>query len=160
MNLVKFICTFAPFMAFFLQYLGLFLLSSVKFLFAVLPLLAMSQTHWAFDMFVCMAGGCFGVFVFTLLSKQILDFFKRKNFAQPTFKRLRSFVKLKNGSGLIGISILSPMLISIPVGCFLSSAIENNKKKILIYQCSSVILWSIVLFGTKGIFGFNLKDLF
>jgi len=139
-----------------LKYISIILLSSIKYLFAVIPLL-MSNNHWLESMTLCIIGGTLGVFVFTFLGEQISNFFQKRNYFVPTIKRKRKFVNLKNGYGLIGIALISPIGISIPMGCILSMAIANDKKKVIIYQLGSVLFWSILLFGSKGFFNIDLS---
>jgi hypothetical protein len=50
---------------------------------------------------------------------------------------------------LVAIALLSPLIISIPVGCFLSIGIESNRLKVLIFQLVALLIWSIVIFGSK-----------
>lgn len=59
--------------------------------------------------------------------------------------RSRKFVRLWNKYGLIGVSFLTPVILSIPVGTILLNAFEDNKKKIFIYMFFSILFWSIAL---------------
>ncbi|NQW42183.1 MAG: hypothetical protein HQ463_01960 [Bacteroidetes bacterium] len=143
-------------MSSFIKIIGIILLASVKYLFAAVPLL-MTNTHWLEGMILCAIGGSIGVVFFTYLGEQITLFFQKKNLFISNFKRKRKFINLKNGYGLIGIALISPIAISIPVGCILSVAISNDRKKVMIYQLLSVVFWSILLFGCKGLFNFDLS---
>lgn len=135
-----------------LEILGWVLLSSVKFVLAIIPLLASSPRVWFYDIFIVAAGGCLGVFVFTFLGSVISHYLSRFHFFKIKYKNLKRFIRIKNGYGLIGIAFLTPLVISIPVGCILSAAIERDKWRVIRLQVSSVCLWSIFLFGIKGIF--------
>lgn len=139
--------------------IGLFIiLSGVKYLFAVIPLLAGSQRAWYLDMLIVTTGGLLGVFIFTYLGAFISSRLSKYHFFRFKYPKLKRFVRIKNSYGLIGIAILSPVLFSIPVGCIISTAFEHDKLKIIRYQAVSVVVWSIVLFGLKGIFGINLGE--
>lgn len=59
--------------------------------------------------------------------------------------RSRKFVRLWNRYGLIGVSFITPVILSIPVGTILLNAFEDNKKKIFIYMFFSILFWSILL---------------
>lgn len=133
-----------------------FLLSGVKYLFAVLPLLANSQREWYWDMLIVASGGTLGVFVFTFLGAVLSKYLSQFNFFKFKYKKLRGFVKMKNSYGLIGIAILSPVIISIPVGCIISASFEHDKGKVIRYQMISVLAWSILLFGIKGLFHIDI----
>jgi hypothetical protein len=59
--------------------------------------------------------------------------------------RSRRFVRLWRKYGLIGISFLTPVLISIPIGTVIANAFEENKKKIFLYMFVSIVFWSVLL---------------
>jgi hypothetical protein len=59
--------------------------------------------------------------------------------------RSRKFVKLWNRYGLIGVSFLTPVILSIPVGTILLNAFEDNKRKIFIMMFFSILFWSVLL---------------
>lgn len=133
-----------------------FLLSGIKYLLAVMPLLAQSSRVWYLDMIIVSAGGILGVFVFTYLGAALSKYFSKFHFFKIKYPKLKKLIKIKNSYGLIGIAILSPILISIPVGCILSVAFEHDKTKIIRYQTISVVCWSLLLFGLKGLFNITL----
>lgn len=132
------------------------LLASVKYAFAALPLLTASSRPWYFDMCIVMAGGIIGVFVFTYLGVVISRYLEQYHFFRIKYKSLKKFVRIKNSYGLIGIALISPVLISIPVGCIISASFEHDKSRIIRYQLFSVIFWSVLLFGLKGLFDINI----
>lgn len=132
------------------------LLSSVKYVLAVVPLLTNSTRAWYLDMLIVIAGGSIGVFVFTYLGVVISKYLERFHFFRIKYKSLRKFIHIKNSYGLIGIAFLSPVLISIPVGCIISASFEHDKKKVIRLQLLSVLFWSLLLFGLKGLFNINI----
>lgn len=108
--------------------------------------------------------GTFGIFIFMYLSSGILRFwnwfkrktglFKRKKPKKIFSKKTRRWVKMRNRFGLVGIAILTPILLSIPIGCFIAMRYYKNKKKIFLYLFISVVIWSFIYaaFGS-AIFG-------
>jgi hypothetical protein len=58
-----------------------------------------------------------------------------------------------------GIAFLAPVLLSIPVGTILASAIEHNKWRIKLIMFSSLCVWSVVLMGLKILFKIDLNNL-
>ena len=133
---------------------GWILLSSVKYIFAILTLLAKSDRRWFWDMLIVVIGGSLGVVVFTFLGSVISKYFGQFNFFKIKFKNLRRFVIIKKGYGLIGIAFLTPLIFGIPLGCIVASLFEPNKNVVLRLQLTSVVLWSLLLFGVKGIIQF------
>jgi hypothetical protein len=134
------------------------ILSGVKYLFAVLPLLAKSHRPWYWDMLIVSTGGIMGVFSFTYLGAYISNYLSKYHFFKMKYPKLKKFIKIKNSYGLIGIALFSPIAFSIPVGCMISAAFEHNKHKVLSYQIASVIFWSVLLFGLKGLFNIDLSN--
>ena len=128
------------------------LLASVKYLFAVPVILTQSNWPWYIDALIATTGGSIGVLVFTYLGAYIAPFFGRINVFKMTFTKLKRIIHIKNKYGLIGLAVLSPILLSIPLGCIISASFESDKQKIIGYQIASVILWSLIIFGAKGLF--------
>jgi hypothetical protein len=60
-------------------------------------------------------------------------------------KKSRRFVRLWRRYGLIGISFLTPVIISIPIGTVIANAFEENKKKIFLYMFFAILFWSVTL---------------
>lgn len=71
---------------------------------------------------------------------------KRKKF---TWKN-RFIVRSKKNFGLIGIAIIAPVLISIPVGAFLGVRFFGDRKKVFFYLSVSSLLWTTILYGIFG----------
>jgi hypothetical protein len=135
-------------MDFLIEILSVFLLSSVKFFAG--PILAKSiGFSYLGTVAVSSLGGIFGVFLFYNLGTRIVNFFP--NFFKPIKKKKKIFTKKNKffvnvirNYGLFGLSIFSPVLISIPVGAFLAARFFNNQKKMtLAVMAISVILWSV-----------------
>lgn len=131
-----------------LEVLSVFLLSSVKFFAG--PILAKSIGFtYLKTLVVSSLGGIFGVFSFYNLGTRIVDFFP--NFFKPIKKKKKIFTKKNKffvnvirNYGLFGLSIFSPVLISIPVGAFLAARFFNNQKNTtLLVMAISVVLWSV-----------------
>lgn len=133
-----------------------FLVASVKFVIAVTKLLVISNRAWYWDMLIVMAGGTLGVLIFTFLGAAISKKLEKYNFFKMKRSKLRKLIKIKNGYGLIGIAFITPVIISIPVGCIISSAFENDRNRVLRLQISSVLIWSLVLFVAKGLLNIQI----
>ncbi|MBN1597822.1 MAG: hypothetical protein JW894_05970 [Bacteroidales bacterium] len=95
-------------------------------------------------------GGILGIVVSTMISKGIIRVFnallparKKKNRKVFT-KRNRRLVLLKTKYGLPGIVILTPILLSIPLGVFLNTKYYGYNKLSYLYLLLSQIAWSIV----------------
>lgn len=102
---------------------------------------------------VTCAGGITGNIVFTNLSAAILKWrhnyrVKKGKIHQKRIftKSNRRIIRIKNRFGLTGLALLTPLLLSTPLGAFLAERFYKDKKKIIIYLSISVTLWSMVLY--------------
>lgn len=165
----------------FFKYLNVFLLSTVKFFFSVPSAFALGLdfTH---TLIFTLSGGVFGIIAFFYLSEWLLKIYhhykstileklaalgiihhsfkdhrkrKRKIFS----KRSRKIVKLARKYGLWGIVVLTPILLSIPIGAFLASRYFLHKKFILLYLIVSVICWGIILVSITSMVVSNSLEL-
>jgi hypothetical protein len=49
------------------------------------------------------------------------------------------------------VAFLTPLILSIPVGCLFANTLDSNPYRVLRIQALSVLFWSLVIFGSKGI---------
>lgn len=110
------------------------------------------------------SGGVFGTITSTYISAAVLKWWDNYKEGKPSFKKRKVFTKtnrriirLKQRFGLTGIAILSPILLSIPLGAFLGERFYKDKGKVIIYLSISVILWSVTLYGLFYLFHDQLK---
>ena len=105
-------------------------------------------------------GGLIGILVFAFLSEQLLFLWRNYlwNFLQKLFnisrekvktkkiftKKNRRIVKIKSKYGLAGIALSTPILLSIPLGVFLTIRYFNHKKYKLLYLLGGNIIWSFL----------------
>lgn len=61
--------------------------------------------------------------------------------------RNRRIVKLWTQYGLAGIALLTPVLLSIPIGSILAARYVHNKKKIYLYMFCAILFWSLTMIG-------------
>ncbi len=135
--------------------LGIGLVATVKYMLAVVGVFAKNYTGLEAFALVTI-GSMVGVVFFTYLSDKINRWLKNYTKRRKKIGFLRFLVKLRKSYGLIGISILTPILLSIPLGCYLSKTFIKSNKKIVLYMSVSIILWGIIIFGVKTIFNINL----
>lgn len=110
--------------------------------------------HFLKSILVSCSGGIFGAISSTYLSAGIIDWwenFKKKWFKnhQPKkkfSKTNRFIIKVKHRFGIVGIALLSPVLLSIPLGAFIAERFYKDKKKVILYLSGSVIFWSFTLY--------------
>ena len=96
-------------------------------------------------------GGLLGIVIFTFLSKGIIhliEVIRSKNHGsrkKPKYiftKRNRRLVTLRKKYGLPGIVFLTPLILSIPVGCFLIEKYYGKNKRNFVFLVLSNVVWS------------------
>ena len=143
-----------------LKLLGLFLLSSTKFLFAPSAVAASGFTYFE-TIVITISGGWFGVLVFYYFGRVVVDLIlkintkPKKNKSAFTFTN-KLIVKTKIKYGIIGLALITPVTISIPVGSILAARYFSRQKLTVPLLLFSIVLWSLIL-STISIF---FKDLF
>lgn len=94
-------------------------------------------------------GGILGAVIFLNFSNFLLMLWHKYSPVRKTRRKIftpasRKFVKIKIKYGLPGIVILSPVILSIPVGAFLAAKYYGNSIKVLIWLISGQVFWSLV----------------
>jgi hypothetical protein len=121
------------------------------------------------------AGGIVGVIVFFFFSKWILQLYSRYffyyshlvrvkiykslNVAMPKLiparrftKRNRMIIKIVKKFGMAGIVILTPILLSIPLGTFIATRYYSSNRFLLAYLSASVLFWSLFMSSAISLF--------
>ena len=132
------------------EFVLIFLFAATKFAMALTYMLLPSTNYNYFEIVATLiTGGATGVIVFyyatgwiNLLINKILPKKKKK---KVFTKGNRRFITIKNKYGLIGISALTPILLSIPLGCFLASRFYKGKKSTIPVMLIGIVFWAFVL---------------
>lgn len=132
---------------FFAKISGLLLLAATKFLFAPGMVRAAGFNFWE-SIFICILGGWTGIFIFYFVGKWVTKQFdsllSKKN--KKKFTRMNRFViRIKTKFGLLGIAILTPCILSIPIGCILASKYFRHNNLTLTYLLVSLVSWAFIL---------------
>ncbi len=99
-------------------------------------------------------GGFIGIIVSLFFSNGIIYLWKRltskkqkrRNQHRKKFtKRNRRLVLLKTKYGMPGIAILTPVILSIPLGTFLTAKYYRHKKNSYVYLVLGQVVWSFIL---------------
>lgn len=136
---------------------SIFLLSTVKFFIMLFSARPMGFSF--IEAFLTItSGGLFGVIAFYYLSGVIIKLLSKikvlqvkpsKEKAKKVFsRRNKIIVKLKIRYGLYGLAILTPALLSIPVGVFIIRKYYSRNKMALPIACLAIILWSIIILSS------------
>ena len=135
------------------EIISVFLLSTIKFVFGGMPMALGMGFSFFKAVTVTSLGGFTGVTFFTMLSEKIISNYKIKQLkrkqSHPNLppkkifsKKKRFIVSIKSRFGLTGIAFFTPLIFSIPLGCFIAVRYYKHKQTILIYMFTSVLGWS------------------
>lgn len=137
--------------------ISIFLVSAVKFMAGVLMATG-AVPNQLFAAILCTAGAVFGIVVFTYgegwLNEHVFRKYLFKN-GKRMNRRNRMLVRLKHSGGLPLVAILTPILLTIPVGCILATTFIHDRKKILVYMIAASLFWTALFFGGPWLFGIN-----
>jgi hypothetical protein len=98
-------------------------------------------------------GGLIGIIVSLFFSKGLIYFWNKLSSQKPktwekakkTFTKFnRRLVLLKSKYGMPGIAILTPVLLSIPLGTFLTAKYYRHKKSNFLFLFLSQVEWSFI----------------
>lgn len=133
--------------------ISVFLLSTFKFVLGGVPLAVGFGFSFLKAATITSFGGCVGVMFFVFLSDRLIKNVKKikekrqgpQTNSKPVFTRKnKTIITIKKKFGLMGIALLSPVLISIPLGCYLAVRYFKDKNKIIAYMFVSVLAWAVV----------------
>ena len=105
-------------------------------------------------------GGILGVYFFAFLSEKMLAWWKRmfrrsnrkiledeQQVKKIFTRRNRRIVRIKQKYGLIGITLITPFLLSIPIGVFLVVRYYRSSKLKFLYLIAANLIWSVIYTG-------------
>ncbi len=140
------------------------LISSVKFLFAPFE---SERYHFSFgeSFTITTIGGLIGIFAFYYAGSNITHWWRHsvaiiksifirkpaeviEKKPRKVFTRTKRFViRIKMKFGLVGIALVTPCIISIPIGTIVAANFYRKRKGVLLYFIVSLLLWSLILNG-------------
>jgi len=75
-------------------------------------------------------------------------------------KRNRRLVKIWQKYGLAGIAIITPVILSIPIGTVVANSLVEKRRKIFLYMLISITFWSVLMVTLFELYDvFTLKSL-
>lgn len=140
-----------------LEIVSVFFLSTVKFVLGGVPLALVYEFPFLKAVTVTSLGGFVGATFFIYTSDKLIAYFKKRKAARlienpnpvhkKAFTRTNKIIVIsKRRFGLIGIALLTPLLLSIPVGCFVAVRYFKDKQRILVYMFGSIMLWAVSMY--------------
>lgn len=144
-----------------LKVTGWLLFSAVKFLIAPGSIYIFGGYSFWETIIISVSGGWLGILSFYFFGKFIYRFYDwlkyRINFGTGKKRKMtktnRLIVAVKNHRlGLVGLALITPSIISIPVGCMLAAKFFNHDKRTIPLLLLSVVLWGFILTSLVSVF--------
>jgi hypothetical protein len=138
-------------------FISVFFISATKFLFA--PSVSIYYfSFWETILFVSI-GGIAGVSFFYFFAGWLIEFNHKRRLkkeallrsqGKPVIKKVftpfrRRIIRIKKSFGLIGIAIVTPCIISIPIGSVIAARFYHHKPQTIFVLYLFVIIWAFVL---------------
>jgi uncharacterized membrane protein YbhN (UPF0104 family) len=138
-----------------------FLWSPFKYMFGVATVfLTEGLPPWA-GFLITLGGSMLGVIIYVYAGEWLLERWLARRPNHKVFsKGTRRLVRIKNNGGLWGIALLTPVLLSIPVGCLLAIAMEHHRMRIVRIMFFSLLIWGGLIFGLKELFDIDITAWF
>ncbi len=161
--------------------ISILLISSVKFIFAF-PLAYKYHFPFYTTFILTSIGGIGGVLFFSFFWEHVIKlylwfihsylykfpqirsklkklkeviFSPKKIQKENNFRRKRRYVWIKKNGGLLGIAVLTPIILSIPIGTFLAVRFFERTFQSMLFLCLAVFAWSSLLSCLIHIVGFR-----
>ena len=142
------------------QILLTILFSSFKFAVTFPLVIVQFEFSFAETILWTNVGGIVGIYFFAFLSEKLLSWWKRifrrsnrkllsdeQQVKKIFTRRNRRIVRIKQEYGLGGIALITPFLLSIPVGVFLVVRYYRTSKSKFLYLIVANLIWSVIYTG-------------
>lgn len=138
-----------------------FLWSPFKFMFGVATAFLTPGLNPWLGLAITSGGAMLGVLVYVYAGEWLLEkWLSRKKQRQIFSKTSRRLVRIRKSGGLWGVALLTPVLLSIPVGCILAITMEHHRMRIVRMMLVSILAWGILIFGLKAFLNFDITPYF
>lgn len=130
-----------------LKIIGLLLLSATKFFLAPTSTVLAGFNFWQ-TIAITVIGGFIGLIVFFRFGLMLQKFIRYIFNIKPKnkfSKRNRLLVKIKSKHGLIGLAVLTPCLLGIPIGALIASIYYKKQRQTLLIFGLFIVIWSFIL---------------
>lgn len=149
-----------------LKILGWLLFSAVKFLIAPGSIYIIGHYSYWETIAISIAGGWIGVSGFFYFGKIFFSFFEwisnrlRTGIRKPKKKMSkisRYIITIKNHRlGLFALALITPSIISIPVGSILAAKYFSHDKRAVLILFIAVVFWAFILTSLVSFFDIRL----
>jgi hypothetical protein len=147
------------------QIISVTLVCTIKFIIGLGMALAYNFNPITFYL-TTVFGGMLGVFIYLYLWDFILIIKNKISKPKPTIihikinKNVRRMVRFSRTWGIYGIALVTPTIISMPVGTLICRALEKNKWHLKLVMFLSLSFWSLLIIALQNIFNIDVQSWF
>jgi hypothetical protein len=147
------------------QIISVTLVCTIKFIIGLGMALAYNFSPITFYL-TTVGGGMVGVFIYLYLWDFILLIKAKLVKPKPHIihikinKNIRKMVHFSRTWGIYGIALVTPTIISMPVGTLICRAIEKNKWHIKLVMFVSLSFWSLLIITLQYLFHIDVQSWF
>ena len=123
------------------------LFATIKFLFSPAYAMGMGFSYWE-SVILVLIGGYFSASVFFWAAKEISAYFqKRRKKKKKVFTRInRTVIRIKWRFGMVGLSFVVPIFLSIPIGCAIMAKFYRHQAISTFFMILfSITCWTLFL---------------
>ena len=152
-------------MADFWQIISVTLICTIKFIIGLGMALAYNFSPIIFYLST-VGGGMLGVLIYLYLWDFILLIKEKYVKPKPHIihikisKNIRKMVHFSRTWGIYGIALVTPTIISMPVGTLICRAIEKNKCHIKLVMFISLSFWALLIIALQNLFNIDVQSWF
>ena len=152
-------------MADFWQIISVTLICTIKFIIGLGMALAYNFSPIIFYLST-VGGGMLGVLIYLYLWDFILLIKEKYVKPKPHIihikisKNIRKMVHFSRTWGIYGIALVTPTIISMPVGTLICRAIEKNKWHIKLVMFISLSFWALLIIALQNLFNIDVLSWF
>lgn len=123
--------------------------AGTKYAMAILFIFSYNFSFWE-SVLLATGGGMLGVFFFSYFGDAMRTIWHRFYPPKPVTKtvinkRRRFIVRIRQKYGLAGIALLTPFILTVPVGVLIAGTFYKNKLQVFSYMFASFTFWSFLL---------------
>lgn len=147
------------------QIISVTLVCTIKFIIGLGMALAYNFSPIIFYI-TTVGGGMLGVLIYLYLWDFILLIKEKYVKPKPHIihikisKNIRKMVHFSRTWGIYGIALVTPTIISMPVGTLICRAIEKNKWHIKLVMFISLSFWALLIIALQNLFNIDVQSWF
>lgn len=145
----------------FWEILSLSLMAGFKYMVAVFMAFGYGWNMW-YSISFAVLGGMLGVVVYiffgSVLKQMIRSFFPGWVNGNSMEKRRVMIEKVRNVAGLAGIALLTPVILTVPIGTLSAVGLGYPWPRIIVYMFVAFSFWSFLFFGLYDVLGIDIRS--